>query len=233
MPDDEVHFLKSGIKVVIINKILGLSPILEEMAEPFENCNMHGVIGPKRLSAGNQSSRLLSRQLKVALFLLQNTMLEQALLGLRCLLKVPESWMTCLCISMCLSFVLETMIVDSSEYRELAKEIYEDETATKSDVDKFCDGIYGGVFQRIYRQLSLSMKTWKSSVKSSTATRQLLEALGEAQKEFGKLCLHEFGVSFLIRCNTELEPEQATVADVQTRYPSPLISALVCLVESA
>ena len=199
------------------------------MAKPFENCNKHSVIGPQRLSAANQSSRLLSRQAKVALFLLQNTMLEQALIGLRYLLKVPESWMTCLFISMCLSFVLERMIVDSREYQELAKEIYEGETATKSDVDKFCDGIYGGVFQRIYRQLSLSMKTWNSGVKSSTATKQLLEALSESRKQFGKLCRHEFGASILISCNTELDSEQATEADVRTRYPSPLISALVGL----
>lgn len=131
--------------------------------------------------------------------------------------------------SMCFSFILERMIVVSREYQEAAKEVYHDETATTSDLDKFCDGVYSVVFQRIYRQLSLRRERGRMN---SKATGQLLKALGELRDQFGKFCLPGSGSHFLIYCGTELESEQATQPDGPSRYPSPLISALLNLVGS-
>ena len=131
--------------------------------------------------------------------------------------------------SMCFSFILERMIVESREYQEVAEEVYNDESATTSDLEKFCDGVYSVVFQWIYRQLSLNRERGR---RNSKATGQLLKALSELRSQFGKFCLWEFGNYLLIFCDTEVESGQTTQPDGPIRYPSQLISALLGLVAS-
>jgi hypothetical protein len=121
------------------------------------------------------------------------------------------------------------MIVESRGYQKLAKQIHENETATPSDVANFCDGIYNVVFQRIYRQLTSSIKGQESDARSSKAAKELLEALGELRSQFGKSCLRKYDAFFLMCHNIELESKQITQPDIPARYPSPLVSALLDL----
>lgn len=166
--------------------MLRRSPTLGELPPAFENGYLHGCSGPQCFSADKNYPQLLNRQVKVALFSLQRTLLEQALTGLRCLLKKPESWITCLFVSMCLSFNLERMMVDSRDYQNFTMIFYKDETATTSDVDDFCNGVYTVVFQRIYRQLSLRTRIQQNGVRTREATRQLVEALCKLRSQLGE-----------------------------------------------
>lgn len=188
--------MKAAIKVVVINKILGQSPILDEVPGAFENGFSNSSSGPHRFSGEKQSSRLVNRQVKVAFFLLQSTLLEKTLSGLQYLLRVPEARSACLFISMCLSFILERMIVDSREFTKVANEAYGDETATTSDADTFRQQVHNVVFQRIYRLLSLSLRTQQRNLKSSTATKHLVETLNKLRHQFGKSPSQELGDSF-------------------------------------
>ena len=166
--------------------MLRRSPTLGELPSAFQSGYLHGYSGPQSFTADKNYPQLLNRQVKVALFSLQETLLEQALTALRCLLKKPESWVACLFMSICLSFILERMTVDSREYQQSTTRYYEDETATASDVDDFCNDAYAVIFQRIYRQLSLATRIQQLEAVAGEATRQLLQMLCTLSSQWGE-----------------------------------------------
>lgn len=161
-------------------------PTLGELPPALRNGYLHGYCGPQSFTANKNYPQLLNRQVKVALFSLQETLLEQALTTLRYLLKKPDSWVACLFMSICLSFILERMTVDSREYQQSTARYYKDETATASDVDDFCNDAYAVIFQRIYRQLSLTTRIQHREAVTGEATKQLLQMLCTLSSQLGE-----------------------------------------------
>jgi hypothetical protein len=180
LPKHEALLLSTVVKIIIINKVLGQSLVLAEIPKSFQTG------WPHHSSPENRCSQLLNRQLKVALFLLQSMLLEQALVGLRQLMEIPDSWTTCLAVSICLSFVLEKIAMASKDFQRAAQE-HRDAPPTVSDVERFFDSVYGDLFPRIYRRLSVAQPSRDIGGRSSPAAKHLLDELRQLHRELGKL----------------------------------------------
>lgn len=155
------------------------------MPEAFRYDYFCGYSGPQHYRVGHQSPRLVNRQVKVAFFLLQKSLLEQVLNGLQRLQTMPESWPACLFISICLAFLLETIEVASRDFHFFSKKIDEDEPGRESDIEDYCLGVDGVVFGWIYKLLSI--KTRSTSTRGSLRTTQLTEAILKLRQQFGKI----------------------------------------------
>jgi len=150
--------MRSAIKLVVIQTILGLSLVLEEVPEPFRHDYSQGYSGPQPYSLENQSPRLLNRQVKVAFYALYKSLLEQVLKGFKQLVSRPDSWSICLFISMCLAFLLERIEAGSQEYLYFAKMIWKDEGSNIATTEDYSLEIDSVVFDRLYRILSTRVR---------------------------------------------------------------------------
>jgi hypothetical protein len=177
--------MKSAIKFVAIHKILGQLPKLEGIPEAFHHEKLNDHYGPQPDVCNDRSSRLVTRQTKVAFFLLQSSLLDQLLNGLRCLLQQPDSWTASLFVSMCLAFVLERLMVESRAYLEEARKLYKDDPGKLSDIQDYCLGIDSVFFQRIYQLLSVKIRNRSSN--GCPMARELSEALVNLRLHFRKL----------------------------------------------
>jgi hypothetical protein len=184
IPHHELTMVKSAIKFIAIYKILGQLPKLEMLPEAFQHDKLNGHNGPQPYFSDDQSSRLVTRQIKVGFFLLQTSLLDHLLNGLRCLLRQPDSWTTCLFVSMCLAFVLERLVVESRAYLEEARKLYKDDPGKFSDIQDYCLNVDSIVFQRIYRLLSVRIRNRCSN--GSPMARDLSETLINLRLHFRK-----------------------------------------------
>lgn len=229
MPDQDLSLIKCAIKVVMVQTILGVSLTLEEIPEAFKHDYFRGYSGPQPDCFYSQSPRLLNRQVKVAFALVYNSLLQQALKGFKYLVTIPESWATCLFISICLAILLERIEAGSQEFLHIARNVYKVEPGSISEVEDYCREVDVIVFDRIYRLLRTTAKD--GSPGRSIMNLKLLDALKRVRRQFRRSpYVRHFGIPILICAITDFEGCQRSLPDVRFPYSSRLVSALLEMV---
>jgi hypothetical protein len=178
--------IKNALKLVAIQTILQLGLILEDIPSALQKSSFPGHHGPQPYSLHNQSPRLLNRQVKVAFFLVYQTLLSQVLTSFKHLVSRSESWSIPLFISLCLALLLERIEVASQEYLFVAN-IYKNEEGSIDDIKGYCGEVDAVIFDRIYRALSSSSMSRCSE--SRIMDREFFEALrgiSQPSGEFGR-----------------------------------------------
>jgi hypothetical protein len=183
-PDNQVRLMKSAIKLIAIQTILGLALILQEIPEAFKHDYFHGYSGPQPYSLHSQSPRLLNRQVKVAFFISYKSLLEEVLKGFKDLSLLPDSWISCFFISTCLAFLLENIEAGSKEFVYFSKLKHKVESFSMSDLKGYCLEVDSVVFDRVYRLLCSKVKTRNSG--GSKMDMELLDALRGLRQNFGE-----------------------------------------------
>jgi hypothetical protein len=179
--------IKNALKLVAIQTILQLGLILEDIPSALQKSSFPGYHGPHPYSLHNQSPRLLNRQVKVAFFLVYQTLLSQVLTSFKHLVSRSESWSIPLFISLCLALLLERIEVASQEYLFVAKNIYKNEEGSIDDIKEYCGEVDVVIFDRIYRALSSTSMSRCSE--SRIMDREFFEALRgipQTSGEFGR-----------------------------------------------
>jgi hypothetical protein len=184
LPDHLLLLIKNALKLVAIQTILQLGLFLEDIPSALQKSALPGYHGPQPYSLHNQSPRLLNRQVKVAFFLVYQTLLSQVLTNFKYLAPRSESWSTPLFISLCLALLLERIEVASQEYLFVAKNIYRDEEGSIDDIKEYCGEVDIVIFDRIYRVLS-SMSI-SSCSESRVMDREFFEALRGIPQQSGE-----------------------------------------------
>jgi hypothetical protein len=228
LPDHVLLLIKSAIKLVAIQAILELGLILEGIPTELQWSYLPGHNGPQPYSSHNQSPRLLNRQVKVAFFLVYQTLLLQVLTNFKHLKSSLESWSVSIFISLCLALLLERIEVASQKYLFFAKEVYKDEQGSIEDIEEYCREVDVVIFDRIYRVLSSKGKGRCSE--SRVMDRELLEALRGLQQQPGEFRVESSDLTNVLTYTQEPEGCQTPQADLLAQHPSRLVSALLDLV---
>ena len=166
----------------MVQTILGVSLTLEEIPEAFRHDYFRGYSGPQPFHS--RSARLLNRQVKVAFSLAYKSGLQQVLEGFQNLVNTPESWTSCLFVSICLAFLLENIETASRGYLYFASKVYKDDPGSMSAIEDYCREVDVIVFDRIYRLLSTMLSGGRST--SSFMDLKLLISLKQIRQEFRK-----------------------------------------------
>jgi len=183
LTDHEYRLLKNAVKLISTQSILGISLILQDFPEALRHGYLHGFSGPQPYSLDDQAPRLLNRQVKVAVFHVYKSLLECVLTSFKCQVLLPDSWTTCLFLSICLAFLLENIEVGSREYVFFAKKFYREELGSMSGINEYTLEVDGIVFARMYRLLVLTKG--RGSVGSLT-DMELTQNLRQTRHQFGK-----------------------------------------------
>jgi hypothetical protein len=174
--------MKSAVKVIMIQTIIGRSLNIEEVPEAYKQGYFGGYSGPQVPSSKGQSPRLVNRQVKTIFFILYQLHLEEVLEGFNELIFTSKegSRTAALFISICLAFLMET-VEDASQSFLLFTQLHmtgKIAVGSKSDILDCYRELNRVVFDRIYRVLSVSVKGKEKmdtlmATDLSTALRQL------------------------------------------------------------
>lgn len=171
--------MKSSIKIIIIQTILGFSLTLQHVPERFKHNYFDGYSGPQGCTPENPSPRLLNRQVKVSFFSLYKLHLGNVV---QCFneedfLSKNESWTNCLFSSICLAILLEGAEAASHEFLLYARTVDKNAGGSRSGIEKCYRGLGEAVFDRIYKTLSVGAELMGS--RGTLMATDLLVALRE------------------------------------------------------
>jgi hypothetical protein len=172
--------MKSAVKVIMIQTIIGRSLNIEEVPEAYKHGYFRGYSGPQFSSSEGQSPRLVNRQVKTIFFILYQLHLEEVLEGFNELIFTSKegSRTAALFVSICLAFLMETVEDASQDFLLFTQMTEKTAVGSKSDIEDCYRELDGVVFDRIYRVLSVSVKGKEKrdtlmATDLSTALRQL------------------------------------------------------------
>ncbi|KAH8648726.1 kinase-like domain-containing protein [Tricladium varicosporioides] len=210
-PIHEALLMKGAIKLIVLNKIIDQALLLEEIPGLFKRDS--GCNGPSQFSEDHQSPLLVNLQVKVGIHHLQSILLEHVLKGLKILFEIPGSWTSCLLISMCLAFVLERIEATSLVFLATTGKFNTNQQSTISKLENYYHEVENSVFYRIYRGLSLKLKTGAGRCVRNDMERHICDSFSE------------------LRHQLDLEGKTIGVANVVSSRPAQFVLALFDLVK--
>jgi hypothetical protein len=186
LPAGELLPMRSAIKLLASNTALESGLAFEHTSQSIDSAAYMGHGCERSQYTTNQYSRLLNRQVKVAFFMLQKSLLAQVLNNLTQLLSQSDSGATPLFMLICLTFLLEQIEMTSRSLVVVAQRTRNsgpNHPGTIRDVAEYRRRIENEVFHRLYKMASIKIAAggWTTNAASSqlaSRLRKLRERLG-------------------------------------------------------